>query len=282
MMSTKQFDLRLTHIDEQSGAMQERVDGYRDQQLAKLFVECEWSQEKLAEHLAAKWGEEVSPMWVSYRLRFGRFLTFFNTTCVGTSSWRLPCNLAEGTFRNFWDATTASGDFSGKRANTEAAVKDEERRFAEVVEEMKSGRMIRPKKQIRAALINHAVSREWLTAEQMAKRIACAFNNRPVPVADVQRTLRILSPTPTSPYRVEKAGEGDMAKYRIIKVKGTIPSRKQLSQWASELIPMMDEIIREMNKHPAARSDASLAAIASKIRKVLESVEAKSLEAIEG
>ena len=37
---------------------QERVDGYRDQQLARLFVESEWSQEELAERLAQKWEKD--------------------------------------------------------------------------------------------------------------------------------------------------------------------------------------------------------------------------------
>src|SRR5262245_30816820 len=107
--------------------MQEKADSYRDQNLAKLFAESDWSQEKLAAHLAAKWGKEVSREYLSNKLRFGRFLLFFGAT--GTedgapaASWKLPANLTERAFRKHWEATTPGGNYTGHRANTEAAVK---------------------------------------------------------------------------------------------------------------------------------------------------------------
>src|SRR5262249_23371264 len=80
MMTTEQFDAKLTHIEEQAAAMQERVDGYRDQNMARLFLESGWSQEELAAHLGKRWGKEVSRPWVTCHLRFGRFLAFFVTS----------------------------------------------------------------------------------------------------------------------------------------------------------------------------------------------------------
>src|SRR4029453_1281108 len=121
MMTWQQFDARLTNIEDQAQARQERVDGFRDQQMAKLFAESERSQEELAERLSKRWNREVSRQWVGYHLLFGRFLSFFATSC-GKDEWKIPPNLTEGTFRKFWEATTPGGDYRGHRANTEAAV----------------------------------------------------------------------------------------------------------------------------------------------------------------
>jgi hypothetical protein len=94
------------HVEEQAAATQEKLDGYRDQEMARLFIECEWSQEQLASYLTKRRGDNVSPDWVSKRLRFGRFLSFFNTACV--EEWRIPINLTERAFRRFWEATEAA------------------------------------------------------------------------------------------------------------------------------------------------------------------------------
>ena len=96
------------------------------QQLARLFVESDWSQEKLAEVLSKRRGEEVCRQWVGQRLRFGRFLTFFATAC--SKDAKIPADLTEGKFRVLWEATEASGNFSGHKANTEAGKQDELRR----------------------------------------------------------------------------------------------------------------------------------------------------------
>jgi hypothetical protein len=100
----------------------------RDQELAKLFVESEWSQEQLALYLGKRWGKEVERRWVSYHLRLGRFLLFFRTS--GSEEWKIPDSLTEHRFRRLWEETPAQGNFSGHRANTEAAARDEQRRFA--------------------------------------------------------------------------------------------------------------------------------------------------------
>ncbi|SRR5579883_1737580 len=81
-----------------------------------------WSQEKLAAHLAQRWGKEVTQQYVSYRLRLGRFLSFFTTS--GCEDWKIPADLTERRFRTLWEETEASGNFSGHRANTEAAKLD--------------------------------------------------------------------------------------------------------------------------------------------------------------
>ena len=115
MMAWEQFDAQLKNIDEQYGAAQERIDGRRDQRLARLFLNSERSQQELAEHLGEGWSQQG----VGQHLRFGRFLTFFTTT-GSKDGFKLPRNLTERGFRTLWDATQAGGEFRGHKAHTEA------------------------------------------------------------------------------------------------------------------------------------------------------------------
>jgi hypothetical protein len=103
---------RLQHIEEQANAAQERVDGYRDQKLSALFVESGWSQEHIAEFLSKKWGKPIEHSWVSRRMRFGRFISFF-VSSGHKDSLQAPLNLTERAFRKFWDGTESAGDFRG-------------------------------------------------------------------------------------------------------------------------------------------------------------------------
>ena len=83
----------------------------RDQALAKsftkLFERTGWTQGKLPER------EGRSPAWVTFRLRFERFLRF-----AGTVS--LPADLTEHRFRALW-------------AQTDKNTREEELRFRQVV-----------------------------------------------------------------------------------------------------------------------------------------------------
>jgi hypothetical protein len=55
------------------GTCGEGTDAYRDQEMARLFEKCKWSQERIAEHVGKR------QKWVSNRLLLGRFLTFRTT-----------------------------------------------------------------------------------------------------------------------------------------------------------------------------------------------------------
>jgi ribosomal protein L19E len=75
--------------------------------MARLFVECGWTQGKVA----ARMGKQQA--WVSKRLIFRRFLSFNPSGIKQTKS------LAERLFRSLWAQTTGSGKRSGKPAETE-------------------------------------------------------------------------------------------------------------------------------------------------------------------
>jgi hypothetical protein len=77
---------------------------------------------------------------------------------------KMPCNLTESAFRRFFEPTTASDTFTGQRAYTEAARKDQQRRFGEVLVEMKQRHLIKARAerqlgQLPADTVNHKGSR---------------------------------------------------------------------------------------------------------------------------
>lgn len=108
--------LAVGGVRSRPGAARERTRGdsasgravaWRDQHLAQMFYECEWTQQEIADE------EGMSREWVSKRLIFGRFCEFLGTTVP-----KLPVNLTEGKFREFW--STYDGN---AKANTPAETK---------------------------------------------------------------------------------------------------------------------------------------------------------------
>lgn len=274
MMSEDQFKTKLTHIDEQAGALQERVDGYRDQELAKLFIECEWSQEEIAGKLSKHWDKEVTQQWVSYRLRFGRFISFF-TTSGCEEQFVLPRNLSERTFRRLWDATKTEGEnFSGHRSQTVAAKEDEERRFKEVIGQLRGAGISRARKQITKAIaaeLGSVGTSRWVTPEEVRDRIVKHFSDGDVLVDDVRRALRQWRPpTEKTPYRVEQAVGSGGKKFRLVRVKKVV-SPQQLQQMTPRLLPLIKDLLRECKKDSVTISIAHLLGVANRIEKVLES-----------
>lgn len=274
MMSEDQFKTKLTHIDEQAGALQERVDGYRDQELAKLFIECEWSQEEIAGKLSDAWGRSVERSWVSRRLLFGRFINFFVSTCH-KESFILPRNLTEGTFRRLWSATgDASEDFRGHRSQSTAAKEQEEKRFSEVLSQLRGAGISRARKQITKAIaveLGGTGTSKWVTPEEVRDRIVKQFSDGDVLVDDVRRALRQWRPpTEKTPYRVEQAVGSGGKKFRLVRVKKVV-SPQQLQQMTPRLLPLIKDLLRECKKDSVTISIAHLLGVANRIEKVLES-----------
>lgn len=276
MMTEQQFDAQLQHIEDEVATKQTKVDGYRDQHMAKLFVESEWSQEDLAEHLAKRWGKEVSRQWVGYHLLFGRFLLFFATS-RGKDEWQMDRRLTEWTFRNrYWEGTKADGDFRGHKANTEGAVADEKRRFGEIIEELKHSGLRRKGQPIRKGIIEALRGKtDWFTVEEIRDRVAKKMDGI-VTATDIIDCLRKnLKPREDEPYRVEKAGDGAAAKYRLVRVKGKVVDRKQIARWSHDMVPMLEELIREAQKERVEISLSRLCELAGKIKRVMENVTAQ-------
>jgi hypothetical protein len=272
MMTDEQFEARLTHIEDQVAAMQERLDGYRDQQLAKLFIESGWSQEQLAAFLTKKWGKSISREHLSDRLRFGRFLSFFGASCT-EDQWKIPPNLTEGTFRRFWESTEASGDFSGHRANTKAAIEDERRRFRSVAVELEKAGIGLHKQPLRDNLIKAMAGKPPATAEEILARMARLCKRKPT-LEHIVRSLRGFKPKPGSPYRMEKwrSAKGDATRYRLIKCKGKVLPPATVARLAPELLPLIDDILAEAGKPAVEISHAAICNLAARLRALMLTV----------
>jgi hypothetical protein len=87
----RQFDAKWQRIHDEAKTAFGHLVAKRDQRIATLFVDSGFTQQKIADHLGK------SHQWVSQRLRFGRFCTYLSTTVA-----KLPVNLAERRFREFW------------------------------------------------------------------------------------------------------------------------------------------------------------------------------------
>src|SRR5262245_60702177 len=112
MMSQAEFRLNVKQINEQLQARHETATAWGDQEMARLFERCEWTQEAIAKEM------KRTHQWVSCRLIFGRFLdlatTVANTELAG---------LTERRFRDYWRKTEGA----------------ERERFAKVAEILANG-----------------------------------------------------------------------------------------------------------------------------------------------
>ncbi len=75
------------------------TSAYRDQEMARLFNESGWTQERIAEKVGK------SRSWVTLRLTLGRFLSLVTT---GHQNQKPPGNLTERRFRSLYRQTKGS------------------------------------------------------------------------------------------------------------------------------------------------------------------------------
>jgi hypothetical protein len=108
---------------------------------------------------------------------------------------------------------------------------------------------LRPKLQIHRAIIKKlATKAEWRTAREIMEIISPEFD-QPVVIASVKDCLYRFKPSEKFPYRAEQTGYGDTAKYRFVRVKGTILNA--VYDLAAEYRPAEDYLLR--CKHPIFR-----------------------------
>lgn len=216
MMSEQDFDLRLRHIEDQAKARRESAEAYRDQEMGRLFCECEWTQEKIADHPRIK----KSRQWVEKRLRFGRFLTFA-TTCSKTPPDL--STLTEGRFRSFWSKTT--GGTRGRGAHTKAADVEEQRRFREVLAlligptdepapDPAAAKIIRGS--IRRAIVAVLEDGQWYNRREVGASMEESV--RHITKDQVTEALRLLRTHPPRGLLLEAKHIGRLHQYRLVKV----------------------------------------------------------------
>ncbi len=85
-MPDNEFDQRLQEVDRNYALHREGAEACRDQEISRLFVECGWTQVRIAQRMGR------TQKWVSNRLRFGAFLKF---RTAGSNSSSPPHVLSE-------------------------------------------------------------------------------------------------------------------------------------------------------------------------------------------
>jgi hypothetical protein len=98
-MTEQEFNNRLSEIERQYAGSRVELEAKRDQEVGRLFVECGWTQKRIAERMG--WSQPK----VSLRLVFGRFLNYY-----GRNNSKLPTDsLNEWHFREAWKRSGKGG-----------------------------------------------------------------------------------------------------------------------------------------------------------------------------
>lgn len=228
-VTEQQFDARLAHIEEQHAARREGADAWRDQELARLFVACGWTQERIAGHL--KKGQQ----WVSRRLIFGRFLDYAH----GRNEQTAAETLTERRFRASWALSRG---------------RDEDRRFAQVVTMLGEAappghRNLVRKPGLREAIIDLCGD----GVKRTVKEIAALVDGR-IPGIDAKQVaaaLRGLQKKPPRGQAVEAHHLGRCHRYRLVpRAVADAPPVDPAEAGAAvaQVIPMLAEVRAELKK----------------------------------
>ena len=237
MMEETQFESQWCHIQDQRAAKQEKVNGYFDQEAAKLFERCGWTQQRIADKVGK------SQPRVRQLLTYGRFLAFSTT---GTNL-TIPANLTERAFRSYWEAVP-------KQAK-------EAKRFAAVVTLMESDEVVSSKPKTRKAAVLAACSDgKFHTVERIAEMANCE-------VDEALQTIKYMKRKPSSVH-IEDNNSKHKPKYKIQPGSG---KKIDLAVVLDKLEPHLVEMERQGKATSAAEYAPSviLSAVA-KLRKVLE------------
>lgn len=245
-MTEQQFDARLRQIDESYNLRREGADAYRDQEIARLFNECEWKQERIA----AKMGR--SQGWVSLRLVFARFLIFItqgNKSCD---------QLTEKVFRALYKGTHGT----------------ETERFAHVVTKLSDtlpvGHQHQTKKSgFRSALIESMEDGKWWMTPQIQAALAETFPGISLEVA--ANTVRSLTVRPPSGKQMQVKKIGKRCQYRLCSAASSASITPEVFAHIVEgIAPIIDELKHWGRSHEYQMSPVAIKRIAIQLEKLME------------
>lgn len=243
-MTEQQFDERLKQIEVECGRRRDAVDAYRDQELARLFEECEWSQEKMAHRM----GKTKS--WVSKRLTFRRFLTAF-------PEWKHDLSfLTEGAFRHYWAKTKGT----------------ESERFRDVREAL-AGCDLPSRPEVLTTKPNyvHGV-REVLADGRWHPRdgiLADLEEKYPEATAASLEAALGNARRPHKGKTLESKGKADGLQYRLVEAPDD-PAQVAAQALYDQLEPHLEQL-QSMSKRPQATlAPVEIAIIAARIRRLVE------------
>lgn len=236
------YAVRRQQIEDQALAMQERVDAYRDQELARLFVQCGWTQQRIAEK------EGKTQRWVDYRLRFGRFLDFRTS---GSNAQKPPKNLTERRFRAYFERTDGS---------------KEQVRFAAVLKAMEEEGDLLPTigrdMEVGKRIVEEYGDGKWHEFATIVQGVNSDANT-------VNTRLRFMKERGFHNVFCESRKSAKGKQYRI--VRGG-QKKVQLEALQREIGPLLDDLEREGKKGMATMSPNNVLVLAHRIRQALRNM----------
>lgn len=266
MMSEQHFDARLKHIEEQYQAKREGADAYRDQEMARLFEECGWTQERIAERVSELSGKRITQSRVSRRLVFGRFLKFMPSGhkgepefSSGKPSWLT--NLTERRFREHWKRTKGR----------------ERERFAAVAHALEHGiphgfDALIDKPGIGKATAEALADGKWYTVSQITASVEESLPG--ATEEQVREAVRNLRARPPQGQELKTKKIGKKCQYRLGKRSARPGGRESsfLEELMARAAPLLDEL-DELGRMSMARLSPGLVRnVAFRIRKLFESL----------
>ena len=239
-MNEDQFEARLKHIEEQAGAMQARVNAYRDQEIARLFVQSGWTQERIAQRMGK------SQQHISRLLLFGRFLVFTPSWC---NPMKPPKNLTEGRFRGYFERT----DKTAK----------EPRRFAEVLRLMEEAFTLRrplPPRCVGKQVAADFADGKWRAPEAIAETIGASVDN-------VVAVLDGIKQYGSHNCHAERRAAGKGVQYRVVRGGG---KKIDLETLRVEVSPIIKQLEIEARKNIARFSPLTIIDLVHKLKTSLD------------
>ncbi len=261
-MTEQQFNERLEFIDREANRLRERADAYRDQEMARLFVECGWTQERIAEKVGK------SKMSVSRRLVFGRFLDFVTH---GLQTQKPPENLTERRFRALYG--TACKALKTSRARKGKTAEAQERTlFAEVLAMLADGRADDLAKagsgQQRPGLIKAVgeilADGKPHTARQVRKALEERFG--PMSSNNANSAMHHFKKTMPKDAVLETNNLGTQNQYRLRKRIKVQPDT--ILEIADKVLPIIEELEGWGRRHEYEQSPVAMRRIAAQLKKL--------------
>jgi hypothetical protein len=247
-MTDRQFDERLGQIEADYAGRRLGAEAFRDQEVARLFVECGWTQERIAKRMGWSQGR------VAQRLIFGRFLNYYGRN----NSESPPHSLGEWHVLTEWrfrDAWRQSG--KGHRKETE------DERFARVralLDHLPPGAPPKgylnlvKKPGIRAAVAEALTGRTRQSVEDIAEALRECFPD--IDSKQISEALQSLQKKPPKGFAFDARHVGRSHKYRLVERRGPLPAAvnpEEAGGAVAEALPLVKECIDILRKPEVGR-----------------------------
>jgi len=246
-----QFDERIAAIQTKASELQDRADAYRDQELARLFLECEWTQERIGQKMGR------TQAWVSFRLIFGRFLSFITSGYKDQTESLL--RLTERAFRKVHARTRGT----------------ERERFAEVLARLNVEKLpLRQRNLIKKpgycpAIVALMEEGKWFTIQQLLDALRDRFPE--IDLAAISNGVSGILRKPPAGKTVQVKKIGKRCRYRLRKhtAAGEAFTPDAVEGIAEAILPIIEELKHWGNAHEYEQSPVAIKRLAAQLERAI-------------